>query len=606
MFSEVARGWRFAVTLGAMAQNLARLALASLAVSASFALAPAAFAAPGDPDPTFSGDGQLTFNPAGKSGSYNDVVVQPDGKLVLVGWAFVNPGETDIAVTRLNEDGSLDQSFGNAGTALVNAIDQIALGGTRSNDIAYAVALQGDGKIVVAGAITHPSTTSVAVVRLDQNGVLDPSFNAAGAGGVPPGITRTRLGFANDVAVDGNGKIIATGTWQRLNRPDTDGFIQRQNSNGTTDASLDPMGGGVFGSTDNNGVSGLALQPGGGFLLAGWTLPAAAGDAGDAVITRLTDSGLDTGFGSGGTRTLGFSPGSDDAATDVVVQPDQKIDIAGYGFALNDFTLTRLNADGTFDTSLNGGATVRADLGGTDSANALALLANGKLVLGGYNGHDFALARFQPGGTLDGTFGSGGKKTIAFAGTDAYAYGMAVQNDGKVVLVGRAGTSVAVARVLGDSASEGGAGSGGGGGGGTSKAARCAGKRATIVGTNKRNRLRGTKRADVIVGLGGNDTISGLNGNDVVCGGSGNDKVSGGNGNDRISGGSGNDSESGGAGKDKLSGDAGKDKLSGGSDKDKLSGGSGNDKLSGGPGKDALNGNGGKDRCAGSDPEKSC
>lgn len=103
-------------------------------------------------------------------------------------------------------------------------------------------------------------------------------------------------------------------------------------------------------------------------------------------------------------------------------------------------------------------------------------------------------------------------------------------------------------------------------------AARCAGLKATIVGTAGPDVLRGTARADVIAGLGGNDTISGLGGNDVVCGGAGNDTIAGGAGNDR------------------LAGEAGNDRLDGGPGNDALSGGPGNDSLVGGPGVDTLAG----------------
>jgi len=103
-------------------------------------------------------------------------------------------------------------------------------------------------------------------------------------------------------------------------------------------------------------------------------------------------------------------------------------------------------------------------------------------------------------------------------------------------------------------------------------AARCAGLKATVVGTAGPDVLRGTARADVIAGLGGNDTISGLGGNDVVCGGAGNDTISGGPGNDR------------------LAGEAGNDRLDGGPGNDTLGGGPGNDVLLGGPGVDTLTG----------------
>ena len=94
--------------------------------------------------------------------------------------------------------------------------------------------------------------------------------------------------------------------------------------------------------------------------------------------------------------------------------------------------------------------------------------------------------------------------------------------------------------------------------------ARCAGLKATIVGTAQPDTLRGTPGPDVIAGLGGNDAISGLGGNDVVCGGGGNDTIAGGAGNDRLYGELGNDSLNGGPGNDILVGGPGLDRITGG------------------------------------------
>jgi DNA-binding beta-propeller fold protein YncE len=93
------------------------------------------------------------------------------------------------------------------------------------------------------------------------------------------------------------------------------------------------------------------------------------------------------------------------------------------------------------------------------------------------------------------------------------------------------------------------------------QAAKCAGKRATIVGTAGPDRLRGTRKADVMAGLAGRDRISGLRGNDVLCGGPGKDRIKGGAGNDRLLGQGGADSLLGGPGKDRLKGGPGKDEV---------------------------------------------
>jgi uncharacterized delta-60 repeat protein len=574
-----------------------------LGVVAALSLGGVAQAAPGDLDSSFGNGGQAILTPGGHEVVYSDVAIQPDGKIVLAGYIRSSAGDNDIAVTRLNANGTPDQGFAAGGTLAINT----TFGGVRREDLGNAVALQPDGKIVVAGQTDIPTALSATIARVLPSGTLDSSFAPGEDDG--DGVTWSALGAAGDVAVDKAGRIIAAGD-QAPGSAEGNSWVERLNPNGSHDASFGTPGlypwqlsldlGGL------DGIARLALLPDGRVIGAGSRQT--AGTDYDAVVARVTaGTGLDGTFGTGGSRFFGFGQATADAAQDVVIEPGGKIDVAGYGGAGDNFTLTRLTANGALDPSFSGKSTVEADFGRSDAAYALALQANGKLVLAGEAAPDFGIARFQPGGAADATFGPGGKRTVDF-GTAATAQAIALQPDGKIVVAGYIGTSAAsgaVVRLQGDSRSEGG-GPGGGGGSGKTKVFRCGGKRATIVGTNKRNRLRGTRRADVIVGLGGNDTISGLGGNDIVCGGGGNDKVSGGKGNDKEFGSSGNDKLTGDAGKDTLSGDAGKDTELGGPGNDKVLGGSGKDKLNGGAGKDLLNGGGGKDKCAGRDRKQSC
>ncbi len=340
------------------------------------------------------------------------------------------------------------------------------------------------------------------------------------------------------------------------------------------------------------------LQPDGKIVVAG------SSDAlvnNDFAVARFTNPGgqFDASYGGGTGKTLA-DLGGNDRGSAVALQPDGKIIVAGTSTdsgGNSDFAVARFtNPQGTYDPTYAGGTgRTTIDFGGADVASAAVLQPDGKLIVVGTTnargGNDFALARLQPDGSLDSTFGNAGKVTFDLGGQDQ-ASAVALQSDGKTVVAGTSdalgGLDFAVARFLGDRPSGGGGGSGGGGsGGGGGGVPRCAGQKATIIGTGGADKLSGTRRADVIVGLGGNDKIKGGGGNDLICAGNGNDKVDGGSGNDRIYGQNGND---------RVSGGPGNDKIDGGGSNDTLAGQSGNDTITGGPGKDTLSGGPGKNK----------
>jgi uncharacterized delta-60 repeat protein len=310
----------------------------------------------------------------------------------------------------------------------------------------------------------------------------------------------------------------------------------------------------------------------------------------DVAVARLNPDGkLDDTFNGDGTKRFGY--GAADEANAVLVQPDGRIVVVGNGTADRDVAVTQLNPDGSFDTSFDGDGTFVADFGGNEMGSGVVLQPNGKLVVvGRTGGGDFAALRLQPGGALDTTFSFDGKTTLDFRGSDR-GNDVALQPDGKIVLAGDTSLNndVAVARLEGDPPAGGGGDDGGGPGGGPgggSTVPRCAGKRATIVGTVRRDLLRGTRRDDVIAALAGHDRVLAARGNDVVCGGLGDDNLLGQSGRDRLLGGPGNDRVDGGAGDDRLLGQPGRDRLFGGAGFDRLAGGGGRDNCAGGAGRD--------------------
>jgi uncharacterized delta-60 repeat protein len=169
---------------------------------------------------------------------------------------------------------------------------------------------------------------------------------------------------------------------------------------------------------------------------------------------------LDSSFGSGGEVTTDF--GGSDSAQAVVIQGDGRIVAAGLSGA-GDFALARYTADGSLDPSFGSGGKATTDFGGFDAASALAVQPDGRIVAAGRSGSgDFALARYNADGSLDSTFGSGGKLTTDFGGFDG-ALAVALQTDSKIIAVGGGGTGsdFALARYNADGSPDTSFGSGG-------------------------------------------------------------------------------------------------------------------------------------------------
>ena len=534
------------------------------------ACAGVALGAPGDLDLTFAGQGKRTVDYGG-SDLARAVAVQPDGKIIVVGSGNANQ---DIAVTRFRPDGSLDPSFDGDGVVGVDF---------GAYDVGNALALQPDGKIVVAGATSAGLNGDVAVMRLRSDGSLDGDFNGTGKRIIDYG------GYddAQGVAVQPDGKIVVAGR----GNGNSDFAVTRLRPDGGFDPSFDGDGvvGVDFGGSD--GGRGIALQRDGKIVVAGYTSVGTR----VAILRLRSDGSPDPDFNANGKQTIDYG-GFGDQANAVVVQPDDDIVVAGAGNPRQDLAVSRLRPDGSLDPGFDGDGVVGVDFGDFyDQGNALVLQPNGKIVVVGRGGDkytgDMAVMRLQPGGALDTTFDFDGKKAVDFGGLES-ANGVALQPDGGIVVAGSTSATnsgdQALARLKGDppalgtTPSPGGAGPGGG----VSGVPRCAGKRATIVGTVRRDVLRGTPRADVIVALRGNDVIMAAGGDDVVCGGAGNDRVAGGSGADRLLGEAGDDLLDGGAGRDVLLGAVGRDRLLGGAGADTLRGGGGKDGCLGGAGAD--------------------
>jgi uncharacterized delta-60 repeat protein len=387
--------------------------------------------------------------------------VQADGKIVAVGCTDVCGAlgdEGHFLVARFASGGALDPTFAGTGYVITS------FGG--SSDMAHAVAIQPDGKIVVAGCngCNWLGASDFAIARYNTNGSLDQTFGTAGK--VVDDLYWGPLAstdVANGVAVQSDGKIVVGGF------SDASFAVARYTANGERDKDF---GGLVLNRVGNKGVVttsfrygglgfALALRPDGKIVLAG---DAGRPDGlGDAAVVQYRPSGvLDAGFGNGGIATMPFAS-TYRAVQGVALQADGKVVVAGQTQIAHDerndsdFMLGRLTGSGHPDAGFGSFGLVRTDF--TTSAEALedvaqgvAVQSDGKIVAVGYSfgglGGGFhqnqAIARYLPNGALDPTFGLGGRVTEV----RGFGQGVALQTDGRILCAGQAAGPFAVVRYL--------------------------------------------------------------------------------------------------------------------------------------------------------------
>jgi len=404
-------------------------------------------AAPGDLDPTFGAGGKVT-TAVGVEDRASASVLQADGKIVVGGRSRPGAGSYDFALARYNPDGSLDATFGSGGRVLTSL--------NRANapdDEIHALSIQPDGKIVAVGTVKSSGggLEATGIVRYHPNGTLDTSFGVGGILFVDAGVVFT-------VIIQPDGKIVCGGGGGDSSLADFE--IARINPNGTLDTTFGSGGLAIIDfNNSGDGVFGLALQPDGKIVAAGRSR--GSGGIDNFAAARLNPNGsLDTSFGTGGRVRTDFF-GDEDFGYAVVLQPDGKIVLAGQARTPPNnfnFGLLRYNSNGTLDTTFGTGGKAVVDFDGTsEAAYAVKLQQNGKIVVAGLQGGistGFGVARLQSNGSLDAAFGSGGKVTTFFDGRDV-ARSLLIQADGKIVAAGtaRGGGNIgkfALARYLGD------------------------------------------------------------------------------------------------------------------------------------------------------------
>jgi uncharacterized delta-60 repeat protein len=296
-------------------------------------------------------------------------------------------------------------------------------------------------RVIVLAALASALVLTTAGVALAAPGDLDPTFGGAGFAVAPLPLAAT------GVAIQSDGKIVTVGG--QLN-------LARFNSDGTLDGGF---GTGGIVLTNQGFAHGLVIQPDGKIVVAGEVQSC----CGSTVIARYNaDGSLDAGFGQGGYASSFYSA---NGAAAVALQTDGKTVAAASppdAFGNSSLGVVRLNGDGSPDLTFGtGGVTAAAGFFYWENpiARAIAVQADGKIVVAGTAAAQFVLARFNPDGTPDQTFGSNG----IVRPTTGYAYSMALQPDGKILEGGQdpSGFLVQVARVNSDGSLDTSFGSGG-------------------------------------------------------------------------------------------------------------------------------------------------
>jgi uncharacterized delta-60 repeat protein len=410
-----------------------------IGIALLLAAAPAARTAPGDLDPTFGGDGIVRTDVTPHQDDGYSVAIQPDGKIVVAGGISGEGPNGRVGVVRYESDGSMDTSFGGGD-------GKVGIDFTPGVDLAYAVRIQANGKIVVAGVAAYfTRNPRFALARLTSDGSLDPAFG--GDGKVTTDLTSS-YDVVNGMALQPNGKIVVVGDVSAGPRNGKIAVLRYR-----LDGSLD-HGFGEDGivladptPTYDDGL-GIGVEPDGQIVVTG-----GAGFDGPneriVVLAYQPNGSLDPTFGGDGMVFTDLTP-KGDVAYGLAIQGDGKIVVAG-GAAKEEgkdpkkFALVRYERDGSLDTSLGGDGTVITDVTPYDDlAYSVAIAPDGTIVAAGLAesygpAPQVAVVRYEADGTLDATFGADGTVTTDPTPFFDSAWSVAVQADGSIVCSGSAG-----------------------------------------------------------------------------------------------------------------------------------------------------------------------
>jgi uncharacterized delta-60 repeat protein len=427
---------------GMRTRRLAGTVVAAMVSVVAFAMP--SVAAPGQLDPSFGVGGTvITEFPSSYSGA-RAVAVQADGRVVAAGFAHTNDSiASDFALTRYQVDGTLDATFGTGGRVRTD------FGGRF--DEALAVAVRPDGRIVVAGNSSDATGADMAVARYQPDGTLDTSFDGDGMALVEFDGEAT----ARAVALQRDGKVVLAGRVDQPFGPGccvSDFAVARLTSAGVPDTSFGGDGRVVTdflpGADNGQDTAHAVLVQADGRILAAGSGVSGAVSVDFAVARYRADGLLDPTFSNDGRVTSDFV-GFFDEIRDLAVDRDGRIVVGGQSCEFPgtsdevcDFGLARYTSRGTLDPRFGHQGRVRTDLGAdlSEGIRGLVVQPDNRIVTAGQTngpgGPDVGLTRYRPDGRLDRSFGVNGVViTPVSPGTDEVG-GLALASAARVVVAG--------------------------------------------------------------------------------------------------------------------------------------------------------------------------
>ena len=410
--------------------------------------------ASGELDTSFNGTGRVRVQAGAANDQIERIATQIDGKIVIAGYSNNAAGNEDFAVLRLNVDGTLDTSFNGTGKILK------AIG--PGTDYATGLAIQPDGKIIVSGAAFNGVDDDIALIRLNPDGTMDGSFGSGGI--VTTSIRGQDRGSA--LALQYDGKIVVAGY---VYSPKGNGMVLvRYNADGSLDTGfgnggiVEDHGGGAwdFGARD------VKVQPDGKIVVAGEGYRDNLILVVFAAARFLPDGTPDAAFGSGG-KVFSQVRGGVSRAFSLALGEDGAIFLGGSSSdgkgEFSDYTAARYRADGSLDPAFGAGGVAITHVGDwINTGRAVSIQPDGRILLAGTRFENFTvyqnfgIVRYGSDGIPDLTFGANGLVNVDWDSGFDNATAMDIQADGKILVAGTAANNrqvqtFAMVRLLGDS-----------------------------------------------------------------------------------------------------------------------------------------------------------